>query len=149
MGYTADKILLPKHSQTIEVYPDIVKLGPALPIRKIMVDGLGVGDVGNVVLRDRQMLAKEGMVVAVIEVDQNDLSKITNIELISRGFVFTKEAGDLLNHGAQEVTKAVATRKDKIDSDRVVKSIAVDILEKFFFHKTARRPMILPVVVEV
>ncbi|MBI5358469.1 ribonuclease J [Candidatus Amesbacteria bacterium] len=149
MGYTADKILLPKHSQTIEVYPDIVKLGPALPIRKIMVDGLGVGDVGNVVLRDRQMLAKEGMVVAVIEVDQNDLSKITNIELISRGFVFTKEAGDLLNHGAQEVTKAVASRKDKIDSDRVVKSIAVDTLEKFFFHKTARRPMILPVVVEV
>lgn len=149
MGYTADKILLPKHSQTIEVYPDIVKLGPALPIRKIMVDGLGVGDVGNVVLRDRQMLAKEGMVVAVIEVDQNDLSKITNIELISRGFVFAKEAGDLLNHGAQEVTKAVATRKDKIDSDRVVKSIAVDTLERFFFHKTARRPMILPVVVEV
>jgi ribonuclease J len=95
------------------------------------------------------MLAKEGMVVAVIEVDQNDLSKITNIELISRGFVFTKEAGDLLNHGAQEVTKAVAGRKDKIDSDRVVKSIAVDTLEKFFFHKTARRPMILPVVVEV
>ena len=54
MGYTADKILLPKHSQTIEVYPDIVKLGPALPIRKIMVDGLGVGDVGNVVLREFQ-----------------------------------------------------------------------------------------------
>lgn len=149
MGYTADKILLPKHSQTIEVYPDLVKLGPALPIRKIMVDGLGVGDVGNVVLRDRQMLAKEGMVVAVIEVDQNDFNKITNIELISRGFVFTKESGDLLNNGALEVKKAVAARKDKIDSDRVVKSIAVDTLEKFFFHKTARRPMILPVVVEV
>ena len=149
MGYTTDKILLPRHSQTIEVYPDTVKIGPSIPIRKIMVDGLGVGDVGNVVLRDRQMLAKEGMVVAVIEVDQNDLSKIMNIDLISRGFVFAKDAGDLLTRGADEIKTAVAAKSGKIDSDRYVKTIATDVLERFFFQKTARRPMILPVVVKV
>ncbi len=149
MGYSADKILLPRHSQTIEVYPDNVKIGPVIPIRKIMVDGLGVGDVGNVVLRDRQTLAKEGMVVAVIEVDQNDLGKIMNIDLISRGFVFAKDAGDLLTRGADEIKTAVAGKSGKIDSDRYIKSIVTDVLERFFFQKTARRPMILPVVVEV
>src|SRR3989344_2460979 len=149
MGYSADKILLPKFSQIIEVYPDIVKVGPALELRKVMVDGLGEGDVGGTVLRDRQMLAKEGMVVAVVESKQSDLSQTDNIDLISRGFVFAKDAGDLLTRGADEIKTAVAAKSGKIDSDRYVKTIATDVLERFFFQKTARRPMILPVVVKV
>ncbi len=149
MGYTADKVMLPRHSQTIEVTEDSVKVGPAIPIRKIMVDGLGVGDVGNVVLRDRQTLAKEGMVVAVIEVDQNDLNKVVNIDLISRGFVFAQDAGDLLVRGSDEVKKAIKAFDTKIESDRIVRNITADVLEKFFFKVTQRRPMILPVVVEV
>jgi ribonuclease J len=89
------------------------------------------------------------VVVAVIEVNQNDLSKIESIDLISRGFVFAKEAGDILTQGAQEVKQTVASRSGKIESDRFIKNIAIDVLEKFFFSATRRRPMILPVVVEV
>ena len=114
-----------------------------------MVDGLGVGDVGNVVLRDRQVLAEEGIVVAVIEADQNDLSKINSIDLISRGFVFAKENAGLLKQASAAAIKAIAQKHGKIDSDRYVRETASDVLEKFFWQHTGRRPMILPVVVEV
>lgn len=148
-GYSKDKVLLPEVNQIIEIDESGVKLGAKIEVRNVMVDGLGVGDVGQVVLRDRKVLAEEGVVVAVIEVNQNDLSKIETVDLISRGFVFAKEAGDILVKGAEEVKRAVAARSGKIESDRFIKSITVDVLEKFFFNATRRRPMILPVVVEV
>ena len=149
MGYSADKILLPKFSQIIEVYPDIVKVGPALELRKVMVDGLGVGDVGETVLRDRQMLAKEGMVVAVVEAKQSDLSQTENIELISRGFVFAKQNTGLLTQASDQVKKELSRRAGKLNHEHQVREIVVDTLERYFFEKTGRRPMILPVVVEV
>ena len=148
-GYSSDKILLPAHNQSIEVHPDQVKLGPIVEVRNVMVDGLGVGDVGNVVLRDRQVLAEEGIVVAVIEVDQNDFSKVNRIDLISRGFVFAKENTGLLKQASAATIKAIAQKHGKIDSDRYVRETASDVLEKFFWQHTGRRPMILPVVVEV
>lgn len=149
MGYTPDKIFLPEPNQTIEVYPDRVKLGPVVEIRNVMVDGLGVGDVGNVVLRDRQVLAEEGIVVAVIEIDQNRPSAITNVDLISRGFVYAKENTQLLSEASNAVKQGVAKRPGRIDSERFMREMVADILEKFFFERTHRRPMILPVVVEV
>jgi len=149
MGYSADKVLLPKINQSVEVTPDGVSLGPVVEIKNVMVDGLGVGDVGNVVLRDRQVLAEEGVVVAVIEVNQNNMSKIENVDLISRGFVFGKENTALLQEGAAAFKTGVAKRGGKIDSDHQIREVASDILENFFFAKTRRRPMILPVVVEV
>ncbi len=149
MGYPADKILLPSASQSIEVLPDKVQFGPMVEVRNVMVDGLGVGDVGNIVLRDRQVLAEEGVVVAVIEVNQNNMNQIENVDLISRGFVFGKENAAMLQEGAAAFKEGVAKRGGKIDNDRQIREIASDILENFFFEKTRRRPMILPVVVEV
>ena len=149
MGYSADKILLPKFNQTIEVYPDIVKVGPTLEIRKVMVDGLGVGDVGETVLRDRQMLAKEGMVVAVVEAKQSDLSQTENIELISRGFVFAKQNKDLLVQASDSIKKELSKRAGKLNHENQVREIVIETLERFFFDRTHRRPMILPVVIEV
>jgi ribonuclease J len=149
MGYSADKILLPNHNQSIEIVDGEVRMGAAVEVKNVMVDGLGVGDVGNVVLRDRQLLAEEGVVVAVIEVDQNDMSKILKVDLISRGFVFGKENASLLNQGADLFRKSIAKRSGKVENDHQVRSLASDVLENFFFEKTRRRPMILPVVVEV
>ena len=111
MGYSPSQIFLPEHSQSLEVYADRVKLGPVVEVKNVMVDGLGVGDVGNVVLRDRQVLAEEGVVVAVIEVDQNNLGKVINADLISRGFVFAKENTGLLIQGAAEVKKPLPVAK--------------------------------------
>lgn len=149
MGYTPGQIFLPAHNQSIEVHPEKVKLGPAVEVRNVMVDGLGVGDVGHVVLRDRQVLAEEGIVVAVVEVDQNNLGSVQNIDLISRGFVFAKENTALLKQAAEAAKNAISKRQGKIDSNRYVRDTAADTLERFLFERTGRRPMILPVIVEV
>ena len=146
-GFIEDKILLPM-GHSVEMDADGVRLGPVIEVQNIMVDGLGVGDVGNVVLRDRQVLSEEGVVVALIEANRNNLAKIVRVDLISRGFVFAKENANLLAQGANAVRKSVE-RVKTIDSERYLRGLAADVLERFFFEQTHRRPMILPVVVEV
>jgi ribonuclease J len=126
-----------------------VTLGPKVDIKNIMVDGLGVGDVGAAVLRDRQVLSEEGVVVAVIEISKSDYSKVTNVDIISRGFVFAKENTALLNLASQAITKSIISKKSKIDSPHFLRQLTQDVLGQFFFEKTRRRPMILPVIVEV
>ncbi len=149
MGYQEAQILLPEYNQTIVVTPDIIKAGPVVDVKNIMVDGLGVGDVGHVVLRDRQVLAEEGVVVSVIQAKQNQLSQIENVDLISRGFVFNKENTNLLAEAGALVKQIVLRRQGHIDSERHLRELVADTLEHFFFDRTGRRPMILPVVVEV
>jgi len=149
MGYSPENILLPDHNHSIIVTPDRVTIGPVVPIKSVLVDGLGVGDVGNVVLRDRQHLAEEGVVVAVLETDQNDLSNLLNLEIISRGFVFEKFSSDLLNRASAHVKKTIQNKKGKVESDRHLKQLVIDSLDRYLFDQTHRRPMILPVIVEV
>jgi ribonuclease J len=149
MGYADNKVLLPSANQTIEMYPNLVKFGPSIDIKNVMVDGLGVGDVGNIVLRDRQHLAEEGVLVTVMEINQNDFSELVNLELISRGFVFDKGNSSLLNQASDQVRAAFTKRKGKIESERQARQLTIDILERYLFDQTHRRPMILPVVVQV
>ncbi|KKU29202.1 MAG: RNA-metabolising metallo-beta-lactamase [Candidatus Amesbacteria bacterium GW2011_GWA2_47_11b] len=149
MGYQASQILLPEFNQTIDMSPEDVKLGSVVEVKNVMVDGLGVGDVGHVVLRDRQVLAEEGVVVAVVQTKQNQLSQIENVDLISRGFVFNKENTNLLSEASAQVKQNVSRKAGHIDSERHLRELVADTLERFFFEKTGRRPMILPVVVEV
>lgn len=149
MGYSNEQILLPEYNQSIEVTDSVVKLGGQLDIKNVMVDGLGVGDVGNVVLRDRQHLAEEGVLVAVVEIDQNNYSNAINIELMSRGFVFDRQNTTLLNEGANRIKRSLGNKKGKVESIHHLKQIIVDVLEPYLFETTRRRPMILPVVVEV
>lgn len=148
-GHPSQNVLLPGQTQTIELTKDGARIGPPVEVKNVMVDGLGVGDVGNIVLRDRQLLAEEGIVVAVAEVDQNDLSNIIRLEIMSRGFVFDKENTELLNLATSEVKRQITTKKGHIESERHLRQIVVDTLERFFFEQTRRRPMVLPVVVLV
>jgi ribonuclease J len=120
-----------------------------LDIKNVMVDGLGVGDVGNVVLRDRQHLAEEGIVVAIAEIDQNNFSHLINIELMSRGFVFDKQNTGLIKSAEAKVKQMFEQKVGKVDSDRHARAIISDVLEKYLFAETHRRPMILPVIVNV
>lgn len=149
MGYQASQIFLPEFNQSLEITPEAVKLGPTVEVKNVMVDGLGVGDVGHIVLRDRRVLAEEGIVVAVVETDQNELSKVDRIDLVSRGFVFAKENTQLFAQASELLKQAITKRKGHVDTDRQVREITADVLERFFFDKTGRRPMILPVVVQV
>ncbi len=139
---------------TFELMPgDIVEFSNAkgmragkIDVKNVLVDGLGVGDVGNVVLRDRKKLAKDGVAIVLLQLDRKGNKLITNPEVISRGFVFEKQEKGLLIEAARLLVKELE-KKQRLDR-HVVRRITIDFLEKYFFKLTGRRPMILPVVVE-
>jgi len=117
----------------------------------VFIDGLGVGDVGNVVLRDRQMLAADGMVVITVIINSKSKEVVGGIQITSRGFIHVKENFDLVNETKRKVQKVVKdnTSKDtSIDWDLIRNQIR-DVVGQFLFTKTERRPMVLPVVIEV
>lgn len=143
-----------EETAVFELLPgEIVELGQnqaakagKIPVRNVLVDGLGVGDVGEVVLSDRKTLAKEGVVVATIKVDHAARHVVGTPELISRGFVFAKQNKDFLNRtGGQLANHLNSLNKGTLDT----KKEAVDFLEHFFFQETGRNPMIIPVIIEV
>jgi ribonuclease J len=100
-----------------------------------------------VVLRDRHILSKEGIVIAIIHFDRNEGAIMAPPEILSRGFVFEQKYGKILEDASGELEKAM--QKKKSITTNVVRNIAIDFLERYFFQKTGRRPMIMPVVVEV
>jgi len=116
-------------------------------IKNILVDGLGIGDVGKVVLRDRQVLAKEGIAIVLLQIDKYEGKLIDNPEIISRGFVFERQGKEFLERAASLLRHKIENRK-KIDA-KIAKEITTDVLERYFFNEIGRRPMVLPVVVEV
>ena len=118
-----------------------------IPVKEVLVDGLGIGDVGNVVLRDRHILSKEGIVIAIIHFDRNQGKIVDTPEIVSRGFVFEQKYGRILEEASKELVRFMQNKKS-INSN-VAKNITVDFLERYFSKKTGRRPMILPVVVEI
>lgn len=134
--------------QVVEFTPGGAKRGETIPVREVLVDGLGVGDVGHMVLRDRKTLAQEGIVIVVVQLDKQKGRLIDKPDIISRGFVFAREQKFLINQAAQIVTQSIAKR-EKPGNGHFAREIIVETLERFFFDKTGRRPMILPVVVEV
>ena len=122
-----------------------------VPTNYIMVDGLGVGDVGEVVLRDRQLLAKDGMFTIVVIIDSKTKKIIGTPQITSRGFIFVKENFDLVNATKRVVEKVVRekTAGDTMINWDYVKNNIRESVGSFLFTKTERRPMVLPVVIEV
>ncbi len=116
-------------------------------VKDVLVDGLGVGDVGNVVLRDRQILAKDGIAIVLIQVDRVTQKLLADPEIISRGFVFEGKSGKLLKDSESQLRTNLDS-KLKLDA-HLAKDITIDFLEKNFFRKTGRRPMVLPLIIEV
>lgn len=117
----------------------------------VFVDGLGVGDIGHVVLRDRQMLAQDGMLAITVVIDSKGKKVIGNIQITSRGFIHVKENFDLVNEvkrKVQEIIKKNTSKETSLDWELVRNQIREQI-GQFLFQKTERRPMVLPVVVEV
>lgn len=117
----------------------------------VFIDGLGVGDIGHVVLRDRQMLSADGMYVITVLVDEKTKEVVGNIQITSRGFIYVKDNFDLVNETKVHVKKIIhkATSRDtKIDSRQVENDIR-DRVGEYLFQKTQRRPMVLPVVIVV
>lgn len=121
-----------------------------LPTDYVFVDGLGVGDVSDVVLRDRQVLADDGMVVVIAQVDRKSGKLVGSPDIVSRGFIFMKENKDLIQQTRSRIKKIIIDHggKGTADIDNIKNKLRNDI-GQFLFQKTERRPMVLPVVIEV
>ncbi len=111
----------------------------------VFVDGLGVGDVGDVVLRDRHHLAQDGFMIVIVVVERETSQLATEPELISRGFVYVRNAEELLERAKEQVKLAMSSQGHAFGVEDKIR----DILGQFLFEQTRRRPMILPVVIQV
>ena len=155
VGIPREKIFVADNGQVVEFHKAVGKVSGSLTKEKVpsdyvMVDGLGVGDVSEIVLRDRRMMADDGMIVIIATIDSKTGAIIGNPDLISRGFVYMKENRDLIEKTRMRVKKIV---KDKnpmtpADDDYIKNKIRNDI-GQFLFNATKRRPMVLPVVIKV
>ncbi len=148
MGYRENQVLLAKDGQIIEIQRDRVNMNGIIDVSNVYVDGLGVGDVGSIVLRDRQVMSEEGVVVVVVPIDQQTGAVAGELDIISRGFVFEKKAEDLME-AAKEIAKSCLSDHGKGPLDwRFAKHHIEENLKRFFYEETKRSPMILSIVVE-
>lgn len=149
MGVPASNILVVEDGDTIEFQNGKARPGKKIPVGGIMVDGLGVGDVKEVVLRDRQAMAKEGMIVLIAVIDKKG-KLVGSPDIISRGFVYMRETGDLINKTRDHVRKIFAQHGSKVPDDQSnIKNKIRETIGEFLFKETERRPLVLPVIIEV
>jgi ribonuclease J len=147
MGAKETDTLALKNGDIVEFANQTARKSGHIHVKSVLVDGLGIGDVGNTVLRDRHILSKEGIVIALVQFDRDEKVIVDMPELLSRGFVFEQKYGKILDDAARDLVGEF--QKRKVKDTNVIRNTAIDFLEKYFFEKTHRRPMILPVVVEV
>ncbi len=153
LGLKAENCILARNGQVIELIKNKVKVtSKFVPANYIMVDGLGVGDVGEIVLRDRQELAKDGMFV-INMIIENKTKEIKMLEIVSRGFVFMKDSTPLIKETKEKVKQIIGRSISKTALDNVneayLRNILRDEIGAFLFQKTERRPMIIPIVLEI
>jgi len=152
VGIPEKNIIVAENGQIINLNQKMISIEKTMvPSNYVMVDGLGIGDVGEVVLRDRQILAKDGMFVIVVVVDKQTGKVRGSPDIISRGFVYLRESKGLLRDTRKKVIEIVhrATGSGGAVNWSYIKDEIRNKIGQFFFNKTQRRPMILPVVIEV
>ncbi len=149
LGYEKQNILQPEDGDILEIKKDAIKLTGTVDVQNVYVDGLGIGDVGHGVLRDRTRLSEEGVVVVVVTFEQHTGKLVSDVDIISRGFVFEDMAKDILDEAKEVVSKALEEHAHKSPDWRFLRKIIENSLEKFLYSVTERRPLVLPVIVEV
>jgi ribonuclease J len=150
LGIEKDHIFVLQSGDVLEVSEDEAKVTGKVPVGNIFVDGLGVGDVGNVVLRDRQHLAEDGIFIVVVALDSANGIMVSGPDVVSRGFVYVRESDELLDE-AREISAQVMDRclERRVGDWNKMKNAMRDELSDFFWKKTKRRPMILPIIMDV
>ncbi|MCD8325863.1 MAG: ribonuclease J [Lachnospiraceae bacterium] len=150
LGVPKENIFILQSGDVIELDEKSAKVTGKVPAGGILVDGLGVGDVGNVVLRDRQRLAEDGILIVVLALDSANLTVVSGPDIVSRGFVYVRESESLIDEACDIVDVSVnkCLEKGITDWGRLKGSIRDD-LSDFIWDKTNRRPMILPIIMEV
>ena len=149
-GVSPDNVFIIENGTPIEISADgTARRGQPVPAGYVFVDGLSVGGVGEIVLRDRRALANDGMVMIVVTVDKQTGSVIGRPEIITRGFVHLNERDPLIEETANRVIAAIENPGDHISEVALLKSQIKDAVSRFLYEQTKRRPMVFPVVVEV
>ncbi len=150
-GINPNNIFLSEIGKVLEIDADGARWAGSVPAGKILVDGYGVGDVGNIVLRDRRHLSQDGLIVVVATVDIDEQMLLSGPDIVSRGFVYVRESEDLMEEARQVALDAISdamsygNRADRM----LLKKCVRDSLTKYLYQKTKRKPMILPIIMDI
>ena len=149
VGIPAENIFVLEDSDVLELNPQAGKITGKVSAGNVYVDGLSVGDIGPVVLRNRRMLSRDGIVVAIVAVNRQTGKLVGRPDIVSRGFVDTREANDMIEESRDLVAKVLDHSGDRPAEWSFVSTKLRDTLNRFYYERTKRRPMVLPVIVKV
>ena len=150
MGIDKDRIVMLTNGRVLEINEQEIKFTGTVPSGRVLVDGLGVGDVGNIVLRDRQHLAQDGLIVIVLTMDSQTGEVVAGPDVISRGFVYVRESENLMDDVKSVVRHEISLCEERGIRDwATIKSSVKENLRDYLFIKTKRNPMIIPIIMEV
>ncbi|MDX9917470.1 MAG: ribonuclease J [Gudongella sp.] len=150
LGTPRENIFIMENGQVLEMTKNTAALGASVPSGHILVDGLGVGDVGNIVLRDRKHLSEDGLIVVVVTMDKEKGKVASGPDIVSRGFVYVRESEDLMDEARKVVKQTLESCEEKKIRDwSAIKSNIRDDLRTFLYTTIKRNPMILPIIMEV
>jgi ribonuclease J len=150
LGLSPTNVLIADNGDVIELTRDAIKKNGTVISGQVFVDGLGVGDVGNIVLRDRKHLSQDGILTVVVTIEKESGSVIAGPDIISRGFVYVRESEDLMEEARELVRDALRECEEKhITEWASIKSNIKEALRMFLYEKTKRKPMILPIIMEI
>jgi Predicted hydrolase of the metallo-beta-lactamase superfamily len=150
LGMNKKDIFILETGQTLELTKNSARKSSKVTSGAIMIDGLGIGDVGSIVLRDRKHLSQDGILTVVVTIEKASFSVVSGPNIITRGFVYMKESGELI----REATEVVALELDKCMEKRIIDWFTIKSnirrgLGEFLYNKTGRKPIILPVIMEI
>jgi len=150
MGVNKENIFIADIGTVLEFTKDSGRTAGTVVAGKVLVDGLGVGDVGNIVLRDRKHLSQDGLIVVVVTISKETGQVVAGPDIISRGFVYVRESEDLMEEARGVIKDALAKCEEKqITEWGTIKSEVRDSLREFIYERTKRNPMILPIIMEI
>ncbi|MFB0829091.1 ribonuclease J [Brevibacillus laterosporus] len=150
VGVASENIFLLDNGDTVEIAKGQARYGPKVHAGNVLIDGLGVGDVGNIVLRDRKLLSQDGILVVVVTLSKQHGTIVSGPDIISRGFVYVRESEELMEEANRIVAQTLQKCMDeKINEWSSLKNNVKDTLGRYLYEQTRRRPMILPIIMEV
>ncbi|MED4750184.1 ribonuclease J [Brevibacillus choshinensis] len=150
VGVPEENIFLLDNGDTVEISGGRARYGPKVHAGNVLIDGLGVGDVGNIVLRDRKLLSQDGILVVVVTLSKQNGTILSGPDIISRGFVYVRESEELLDEANRIVTQTlVKCMEENVNEWSSLKNNVKETLGRYLYEQTRRRPMILPIIMEV